>query len=162
MTSKPLAVTSRGGFADAVCWGLQTAAAQGARRIVCVDADFALWPLDEAELLDTMTAWLRLPQRQLLLLARRYDEVPRRFPRFTGWRRDWAHAVCAWQAPEDVAPALPTLLVTDTDVVVQLVDAVHIRGRAEQDGRRARAWREAIDVVLQRSEPAFAVSTLGL
>ncbi len=156
------AIASRADFAEAVRWGVQTAVAQGARRIVCVDADFSLWPWDDAAVLDALAAWLRLPQRQLVLLARTFDAMPLRFPRFHRWRRDWVHAISAWQPPADMGVALPTLLLSDTGVVVHLVDAVRMRGRAEVDRRRALVWVEEIDVVLQRSETAYAVSTLGL
>lgn len=162
MTAGAPAIDTRASFAAAVCWGLQTAIAQGARRIVCVDPDFALWPWDDPAVLGALGAWLRLPQRRLELLARRYDEVPRRFPRFTAWRRDRVHAIAAWQPPEDLRLDLPTLLVSDGSVSVHLVDSVQVRGRAELDARRACIWREQIDAVLQRSEAAFAVSTLGL
>jgi hypothetical protein len=156
------AIASRADFAEAVRWGVQTAVAQGARRIVCVDADFSLWPWDDVALLDALTAWLRQPQRQLVLLARHFDAMPQRFPRFHRWRRDWVHAMAAWQPPADLATDLPTLLLGDTGVIVHLVDTVRIRGRAEIDRRRALVWREEIDVVLQRSEAAYGVSTLGL
>jgi hypothetical protein len=88
--------------------------------------------------------------------------VPRRFPRFTAWRRDFGHAVEPWQAPEELAPDLPNLLLDDGPVSVQLVDERHWRGRAELEARSARLWRERIDVFLQRSTPAWPIVTLGL
>ncbi len=146
----------------AVAWGIDAAIARGARRITCVDPDFEHWPLDDVTLLQRLTAWLRLPQRRLVLLARHYDEVPRRHPRFTAWRRDFAHAIEAWQAPQELAHDLPMLLLDDGPISVQLIDDLRWRGRAGADQRAATLWRERIDVVLQRSEPGFAVSTLGL
>jgi hypothetical protein len=144
---------TRAAFADAIRWGLQAAAAHGARRIVCTDPDFADWPLDDPTLLQGLTAWLRLPQRRFVLLARRYGELPRRQPRFVAWRRHWAHAIEAWQPPDDLAADLPTLLVAD---------AARWRGRCDLDERTAMLWREQIDAILQRSEPGFPVYTLGL
>ena len=94
--------------------------------------------------------------------ARHYDEVPRRFPRFTAWRRDFAHAIDAWQAPQELSQDLPMLLLDDGPISVQLIDDLHWRGRAAADPRAATLWRERVDVVLQRSEPGFAASTLGL
>jgi hypothetical protein len=155
-------LNSRAGFIAALKWGFGAAFEQGARRIVCCDATFAEWPLDDASLLQGLTTWLKRPQRRLVLLARSYDEVPRRCPRFTAWRSDWAHAMEAWVAPEEMAADLPTLLVSDGAVSVHLIDAVHWRGRAERDERRARHWCEELDVVLQRSERGFGVNTLGL
>ena len=155
-------IDTRAGFVTAIGWAFRTAIDQGARRIVCVDSEFVDWPWDDAATLDALGVWLRQPQRRLELLARRYDDVPRRSPRFNSWRRDWSHAITAWQVPDDWTPVLPTVLVADVAVSVQLIDAVHWRGRADIDARIAQRWREAVDVVLQRSEPAFAVRTLGL
>jgi hypothetical protein len=156
------AIDGRAGFIAALRWAFGTAFEQGARRIVCCDAAFADWPLDDPALLQGLTTWLKRPQRRLVLLARSYDEVPRRCPRFTAWRNDWAHAIEAWIAPEEMAADLPTVLVSDGAVCVHLIDALHWRGRAELDERRARQWCEELDVVLQRSERGFGVNTLGL
>jgi len=155
-------IDTRAGWQAALRWGFETSLQRGARRITCVDAGFETWPLDDPALLQGLTAWLRLPQRRLVLLARQYDEVPRRFPRFTAWRRDFGHAVEPWQAPEELASDLPNLLLDDGTVSVQLVDEMHWRGRAALDARSATLWRERTDVILQRSTPAFAAVTLGL
>jgi hypothetical protein len=155
-------IDTHAAFVAALHWGFASATEQGARCITCVDPDFGLWPLDDAALLQCLTAWLRLPQRRLVLLAAHYDEVPRRHARFTAWRRDFAHAIQAWQAPEEMAATLPTLLLDDRTLSVQLIDATHWRGRASLDLRTAHLRRERVDVVLQRAQPAFAVNTLGL
>ncbi len=107
-------IDSRAAWQAALRWGLDAAMARGARRITCVDAGFENWPLDDPALLQRLTAWLRLPQRRLVLLARQYDEVPRRFPRFTAWRRDFAarHRSLAGR-PRTVRQGLPSLLVDD-------------------------------------------------
>ncbi len=154
-------ITSRAEFGAALRWGLGTACTRGARRLWCVDRSFADWPLDDAALLEQLSAWLRRPQRRLVLLAGSYDEMVRWQPRFVAWRRDWAHAVEAWQTPAN-ADDLPTVLVDDAAVCVQLADRVHWRGRAGLDARAAQGWREEIDVVLQRSEASFPVKLLGL
>ena len=127
-----------------------------------MDKTFEDWPLDDPVLLQALTDWLRLPLRRLVLLAASYDTVPQRLPRFTGWRRNWAHAIQTLQAPAEFAADLPTLLLDDRKVSVHLVDAVHWRGRAAADARARLLWQERVDVVLQRSEPAFAITTLGL
>lgn len=155
-------IGSRAEFHTALRWGFEAAIAEGSRRIVCCDRSFAEWPWDDAALLALLTAWLKRPQRRLVLLAAGYDEVPRRHPRFTAWRRDWVHAIDTWQASAERAPELPTLLVCEGRVSVQLADAVHWRGRGSLDGREARLWLEELDVVLQQCERGFAVHTLGL
>jgi hypothetical protein len=159
----PPPIGSRAEFVAALHWALQTSVALRARRIVWVDRNFAEWPLDDAELHDTLAAWLRLPQRRLVLLAGQYDELPSRHPRFTAWRRLWAHAIETW-SPSDVLAAddLPTLALDDSAVCVHLVDMLHWRGRAVLDAREARRWRDRIDALLQHSSPAFPANALGL
>lgn len=160
----PPVIDSRAAFAAAIQWGFARAMRDGtrSRRIVCVDPDFTLWPLDEPELHASLTAWLKGAQRQLVLLAASFDEVPRRHPRFLAWRRHFTHTVHPLTAPEDIAASLPTLLFDDAGTLVRLVDAVHWRGRASADERSALPWREQIDAVLQRSEAAFPAQSLGL
>lgn len=160
----PPVIDSRTGFAQAVLWGFARAMREGgrSRRILCVDRDFALWPLDRPELHASLTTWLKGAQRQLVLLAASYDDVPRLHPRFVAWRRQFTHAVFPFAAPEDIAAALPTLLLDDEGTMVRLIDAVHWRGRASADERTALPWREQIDAVLQRSEAAFPARSLGL
>jgi hypothetical protein len=156
------AITTRAEFVAALQWGLHTALARGARQLLWCDPGFADWPLDDGAWLAALQGWLRLPKRQLTLLAADYADVARRHPRFAGWRRDWAHAMACWQPPDDLATEVPTLLLDDTGVSVHLIDAVHWRGRASVDQRSASLWRERIDALLQRSGHAFPVNTLGL
>jgi hypothetical protein len=160
MTTVPPGIASRADFVAAVRWGLDTAVASGARRLVAVDPDFADWPWDDAALLATLGAWLRLPQRRLVLLARSFETVPRRHPRFVAWRPAWAHAIEAWSPVDPVT--LPTWLFDDRSTCVQLLDAEHWRGRCSVDAALARLWRDETDAVLQRSEAAFPVRSLGL
>jgi hypothetical protein len=160
MTEAPK-INSRAAFAEAVQWGVATAVERGARRLWFTDPHFADWPLDDVTLLDTLTGWLRLPQRRLVLLAEGYDEVVRLKPRFVAWRRHWAHALEAW-APQDLPADLPTWLLDDGPVCVALADRVHWRGRCALDPSQAQRRRQEIDAVLQRSEPAFPVNQLGL
>lgn len=149
-------------FTEGLRWGFASAFHDAARTVFAVSPTFEHWPLDELAVLEPLAAWLRLPQRRLVLLAASYDEVPRRQPRFTGWRRDWVHAMQTLQCPQEFAAELPSLLIDDRRTCVHLIDPVHGRGRAERDARARLLWQEKIDVVLQRSEPAFAVTTLGL
>ncbi len=155
-------IDSRRSFAQALQWGLQASIERGTRTLLLADADFSFWPLDDAALRQALGAWVRLPGRRLQLLAQRYEEVPRRSPRFTAWRRDWAHAVDAWQSPEEMGDVVPTLLLDDGPVSVHLMDAVHWRGRAAIDVAQAQMWREKLDALLQRCERSFSAYTLGL
>lgn len=156
------AIESRASFSAAVLWSMQRAIDAGARQIVWVDDDFADWPLDEPALLQALTAWLRQPQRRLLMLALRYDDVALDHPRFAAWRRDWTHAFSAATPEEGTMVELPTVLYDDTTVCMQLFDKLHWRGRCSSDRREVRLWQERLDAVLQRSTPAFTVNPLGL
>jgi len=157
----PSAIASRSGFVSALHGAVARALACRARRMVWVDADFAGWPLDDPVLLQRLTDWLRLPQRQLHLLAVDY-EVPRRCARFMACYRLWSHAISAHGPAQDDAAALPCLLLADETALVQLLDKTHWRGRAATDPTALTAWRERTDALLQRSEPAFPVTILGL
>jgi hypothetical protein len=149
-------------FTAAIGWGLRAAHARAARRVLLVDRDFADWPLGEPDLLQTLQAWVRLPQRKLVLLAADFDELPRRHPRFITWRRDWSHAVETFAAPPEMAAQLPCVLVDDGPVCVQRFAGQHVRGRAGVNAQEARRWRDEIDAALQQSSPGLPVQTLGL
>jgi hypothetical protein len=150
-------------FAPAVCWAVQHAVADGSRVITAVDTEFgAHWPWDDTTLLATLVGWFKLPQRRLVLLAAHYDGVPRQHPRFTAWRRDWAHAIDSRVAPEEMAATLPTLLFDDRHTSVVRHDAISGRGRVSVTPRTRLHWAEPVDAVLQRSSAGFAVTTLGL
>jgi hypothetical protein len=156
------AIDSRGGFAAAVHEALDRALAQRARRMLWIDSDFAEWPLDDPALLQRLTDWLRLPQRQLVLLASDYELLRQRRARFVAHYRLWSHVIAAFAPAEDDEHQLPCLLLVDRTVLVQLLDKVHWRGWISAEPASLRLAREQTDALLQRSESAFAVTTLGL
>lgn len=164
MTPEPSAsaslITGRSEYRAAVRLALSQAAAERARELVFVDPDFEAWPLEDAQVLAALTAWARLPKRQLLIVACRFDELPRRCPRFTAWRRDWAHVI-ACHATEVEASQVPTLLLAGKHSLT-LADRLQWRGHWLDDDSQISAWREVVDVLMQRSEPDFAANTLGL
>lgn len=156
------AIASRGDFEAAIHWALQASIAADARRIVWADPDLAIWPLDDAAVLELLAAWLQRPQRRLTLIVRDDSGIARAHPRFTAWRRHRTHAVDAWRLADDAALEVPSLHVDDGAVSVHLIDAVRWRGRAALDERTAHLWRERVDALLQRSESAFPAHQLGL
>ena len=158
----PPTIQTRADFAAAIHWAVRAAAERGARQMVWVDPDFADWPLNEPALHEALAAWLATPRRRLLLLAEHYDVMPQRHPRFVAWRRNWSHAIEPRVQADDESGGLPTLLIDDGPVFVQLLDRVRWRGRCALDKHQASHWREQIDALLQRSPPGFAVSQLGL
>jgi hypothetical protein len=155
-------IESRADFVAAVHDTVSLALARATRRMVWVDADFAEWPLDDPALLQALTDWVRLPQRQLVLLAAGYDDLRRRRARFTAWVRLWSHAVISCSPSQDDVAELPCVLLAEGAGLVHLLDPVHWRGWASSDAVQQREWRDRIDAFLQRSTPAFPVTTLGL
>lgn len=159
---EPPALRSPGDVVRGIRWAVEHVARQRSRRMTWLDRDFAAWPLDEPELLDTLGSWLRQPQRRLVLIAHDYAVLQRRHPRFVAWRRTWAHAIEAWTPSEGVDISLPTMLVDDGYLCLQVHDALQGRGRISLDESAVRQWADEIDALLQRCEAAFPAHPLGL
>jgi len=154
-------IDSAASFRGAVQAALEEAVASGARQIAFVDPDFDGWPLEEQAVLDALVAFARLPGRRVLLLARRFDIVQRRCPRFVDWRRTWGHVIDACR-PVDDQTDLPTLLLVDRRLAVHVADRLRWRGQVLDGAARVQLWAEEVDAFAQRTEPAFAVTALGL
>lgn len=154
------AIDGRSEFAAALRLALAHAARERARELCLVDPDFEAWPLEDPQVLSALSAWARLPKRQLLMIAGRFDGLPRRCPRFTEWRRTWAHVV-ECRATEVEASQVPTLLLAGPHSL-HLADRLQWRGHWLADDSEISAWREVVDVLMQRSEPDFPANTLGL
>ena len=73
---EPFDFDNAAGFQQAVLKAVDAALARGTRSLLCVDRDFAGWPLDDPTLLDALSGWLRRPGRRLILLA---DQAQRRY-----------------------------------------------------------------------------------
>ena len=161
-TLPTIEIDTRAGFRAAVCDAVDAALARNARTLLWVDPGFVDWPLEDPRLLAALTGWLQRPLRRLVLLAGGYDALARTHPRFAAWRADWAHAIDA-RVPTDLpASELPTLLLDDGPVLLELWDRDRWRGRVAADAAAARAARDGIDAALQRSEAAWPVRPLGL
>lgn len=141
--------------------GLLQATADAEPEITLVDADFAAWPLDEPALIDALTAWAKGPQRRLRLLAHHFDELPRRHPRFTAWRRPFAHVIDCREAPEVDVSEFPLLLLT-ARCGLQCGAGPRFAGRWLDEDAERRTWRGVVDAITQRSVAAFPAHTLGL
>jgi hypothetical protein len=153
-------IDGRSEFTAALQRALAQAARERARELCFVDPDFEAWPLEDPQVLGALTAWARLPKRRLLVIAARFDGLPQRCPRFTAWRREWAHVV-ECRTTEVETSQIPTLLLAGAHSL-QLADRLHWRGHWLADDSEISAWREVVDVLTQRSEPDFPANTLGL
>ncbi len=156
-----LHIDSPASFLAALRWLTQAALAQRARAMVWADPSFDEWPLDDEVLLAGLTAWLRLPLRQLTLLRSAGAALGLRHPRFARWGATWSHAVQWRQAPPD-AMALPSVAWAEQAAIVSLDDAALWLGQAGSERAAVQQWGEQIDVVLQRSQPGPGFTTLGL
>lgn len=164
MSAPPLdaRIDGRASFRDAVRGVLVEAAARGWRELRFCDPDFAGWPLDDAVVLAALDAWLG-PQRRLVVLAARYDEVARRHPRWTAWRGIRTHVVTCRQVADGVPAAdVPTLLLAPGECALRLLDRVRHRGVVTTLGTETAAARIDFDALLQHSFEAFGPTTLGI
>lgn len=137
------------------------AAWSAARQVWLLDPDFADWPLDEPAVLDALAAWLRRGGRQLHLVGQHFDTTARCHPRLARWRRDWSHAL-AVHAPSEggLPPALRGLLAPP--LWLQWLDAPDWRIRVVTESVHVRAADARIADFLQRCEPAWPATTVGL
>jgi hypothetical protein len=144
--------------------GLAPAAAApwaATRQLWLADPDFSDWPLDEPAVLDAMAAWLRPGGRQICMAGLHFDTTARHHPRLARWRRDWGHGIAVWAPGEaGLPPALHGLLAAP--LWLQWLDAPDWRMRCFIDAVHARAVQAQIADFLQRCEPAWPATTLGL
>lgn len=163
MTAEPIAMpfAGRTAFHDAVRRLLADAARLGWRELCWCDPDFADWPLDDAAVLASLSAWLR-PYRRLTVVAAGYDDIVRRHPRWVAWRRLWSHSVVCRQADDDIAADLPTLLVAPGAAALRLLDRARHRGTVSTAGPDVAQTKIEFVSFLRHSADAFGATTLGL
>jgi len=162
MTIEPVTlITTRSEFQTALRDALAEAAQRGSPELWLCDQTFADWPLGERAVIANLEQWA-LSRRKLTLIARHFDEVGRRHPRWVEWRRTWSHIVSCRANPEFEREEFPVLLLAAGTVSVQLSNQEHYRGRTSHDKADEIHCRELVDAVLQRSEEAFPATTTGL
>lgn len=154
-------IESQAGFTAAAREMLAQVDAGPARDIVLVDPDFSPWPLDDADVLAGLTRWIRLPGRRLRLIGSRFDLIERNQNRFASWRRPFAHAMECLRPVELEPGDVPGLLLLDTGSL-ELLDRERWLARGSSARRTLVLQRERVDALLQRCEPAWPVTVLGL
>jgi hypothetical protein len=131
------------------------------REALICDVDFAAWPLDDPAVLRRLASWLRPAGRRLTIVVRDVDATARLHPLFARWRRDWAHRIAVWQPVDGLlAPGLRLLLAGTA--AAQWLEAPDWRLRLITDSVHLAALHEQCADFLQRCEPAWPVTTLGL
>ena len=157
----PSNVASRSDFVTIAHGLLSRLDAAAAREITLVDVDFSPWPLDDPAVVDALTRWIRLPGRRLRLLGARFDIIEREQTRFAGWRRPYAHAIECLR-PSELDPGdVPSLLWLGTGCL-ELLERERWQARWTTERSSLALQRERIDALVQRCEPAWPVTVLGL
>ena len=154
-------IAGRAAFRDAVRRAFSEAASAGWRELWCCDETFADWPLNDAGVIASLVRWAR-PQRRLTLIARHFDDLAVRHPRWVAWRRTWSHVVVCRAVEPEMRLDVPTLLCAPPSCTLRLADGVRHLGTLTTDARDAVAAREQIDAISQRSSETFGATTLGL
>lgn len=147
-------------FAQLVRDALAVAAREGWREIVLADPNFADWPLGERAVAQSLQAW-SARGRRCVLLARRWDEVPRRHARFVTWRQTWDPIIEARACASAGELELPSAIWSPA-WAMQRLDYQRCIGVSGSEPERRVAMRESLDEWLQKSAPAFPATTLGL
>ncbi|HEY0857499.1 MAG TPA: hypothetical protein VGE16_10590 [Albitalea sp.] len=148
-------------FQDALLEAFGEIASAGCREVWLTDEDFAEWPLNSPAVIELLTRWAH-SHRRLTLIARGFDELARRHPRWAEWRRQWSHVVECRANEEAAAGEIPTLLLAPGVIAVRLFDRVHCRGSLSRDPADWVRHRELVDAVSQRSVEAFPPTILGI
>ena len=154
-------ITTRGEFQAALRSAIADAASAGSRELWLCDEDFAEWPLGEREVIAQLTKWAA-STRRITLLARSFDELVRRHPRFVTWRRDWAHIISCRANREVASGEMPSIFVATGTISVRLSDVLHHRGRWSRLAADELRCKEQFDAISQRSEESFPASATGL
>jgi hypothetical protein len=154
-------ITSRSEFQAALKTAFSDIQQAACREIWLCDEDFSDWPLGQQETVDQLTQWAA-SSRRLTLVARSFDELARRHPRWVRWRRDWSHIVGCRTNLELAVGEFPTIFLGAGTVSVRLSDLSHHRGRLSHANVEQVRCKELLDAVLQRSEEAFPATTTGL
>ena len=147
-------------FGDLIRRAFRAAANQGWREIIICDADFADWPLGERAVTSALGDWSRTG-RKLIMIARSYDAVTRRHPRFVTWRQTWSHIVECRGSASASSETLPSAMWTP-DWVFERLDLERSGGYSGHEATRRVALRESLNERMLKSVPAFPATTLGL
>ena len=131
------------------------------KDVLLIDSVFAGWPLDDPAVLQALQVWMKPAGRRLRIVGLDFDALARTHPRFSRWRRDWAHCIESWRPSDGLwAPDLHLLLAGS--VAVQWQDAPDGCLRRVTEKAQVQVLRDRSAAFLQRCEPAWPVTTLGL
>jgi hypothetical protein len=145
-------------FGDLIRRAFLAAATQGWREIMICDTGFEDWPLGERAVTDALGDWSRTGRR-LTMLARSYDALVRKHPRFVTWRRTWSHIVECRGSDSGPGENLPSAMWTP-GWVFERIDVERSTGHFGHEAARRVALRERLNERLLRR--LFCRSRAGL
>ncbi|MCK9516088.1 MAG: hypothetical protein WCZ18_08715 [Ottowia sp.] len=148
-------------FRERIRQALAEAARARWRELVLSDADFADWPLDEREVVQSLTRWAATGAGTLTLLAVQYDTVQRQFPLLRRWRQQYAHRISCRLVAQEHAGDLPSALWSPAWTLVRY-NLRQSSGACGPDPQRRQLLRGWLDDWLDASTPGFPADTLGL
>lgn len=147
-------------FGDLIRSAFRAAALQGWREIIICDAGFDDWPLGERAVTDALGDWSRTG-RKLTMIAKNYDAVVRRHPRFVTWRRTWSHIVDCRAIASGQGDSLPSALWSPV-WAFERVDLERSAGYCGYEASRRVALKENLNERILKSVASFPATTLGL
>lgn len=147
-------------FQQAVRDALLRAAREGWNEIIVCDADFADWPLGERAVAEALQDWSR-SGRRFLMLAMRYDGLPRWHARFVKWRQTWDHIIECRVCRSSDALAFPSVF-WSPDWVMQRIGTEQDVLLCDHEAARRVALRQLLDECRRDSTLGFPSSVLGL
>jgi hypothetical protein len=132
------------------------------RTLTLVAAAPADWPLGASPTqIDALTRWARRPGRRFRLIGLHFDELALGNPRLSNWRRNWNHVIEAWQPVGIARSDIPNLLIAGEQVIDWRSDDPP-KGFVKHDASASHRASLLVDALLQRSESAWPMVTLGL
>jgi hypothetical protein len=132
------------------------------RSLTLVAAAPADWPLGASSAqIDALTSWARRPGRRFRLIGLHFDELALRNPRLSLWRRNWNHVIEAWQPVGIAQSDIPNLLIAGEQVIDWRSNDPP-KGFVKHDASASHRASLLVDALLQRSESAWPMVTLGL
>ena len=152
--------SGRAEFGDLIRRAFRAAANQGWREIIICDGNFEDWPLGERAVTSALAAWSRTG-RKLTMIARNYDSVTRRHPRFVTWRQTWSHIVECRGSASGPSDTIPSAMWTPGWVFERL-DLERSAGYCGYEAARRVALKEGLNERLLKSIAAFPATTMGL
>jgi hypothetical protein len=132
------------------------------RTLTLAAAAPADWPLGASSAqIDALTCWARQPGRRFRLIGLHFGDLSLRCPRLTVWRRNWNHVIEAWQPVGIVESDIPNLLIAGEQVIDWRTNDPP-KGFVKHDASASHRAALQVDALLQRSESAWPMVTLGL